>query len=76
VYINDNGNACMEDDDQCIDCRHIMKHKVRCPLVLMLSSDIVFIREDGEYDGTLIVRDCPMYFKKNLRLVKDGTQGI
>ncbi len=60
----ENGNICIEEDDQCITCANLQKG-VACPLVQALAQGVVFIED------SLCVSNCGFYqkFERHLKLV-------
>jgi hypothetical protein len=75
MYIDPKGKFMVEDDDDCKNCRKIMRQKVSCPLILALGQGVCNIRDDDDYDGSMIVKDCPLHEEKNLKVVKNGRDG-
>jgi len=60
----ENGNICIEDDDQCISCENLQRG-IACPLVQALAQGVVFIED------SLYVSNCGFYkkFERHLKLV-------
>lgn len=61
------GSVYVEDEDQCISCKHFNKG-VSCPLITALGCGVVTMKDD------IIVTNCGFYkeFKRHLKIVGDN----